>query len=331
MSLTFRTIVNVLPAAKQITYHSPSMWVGSCFTENIGQQLQQAKLPTHINPFGILYNPISIAKCLTRLTEEQLFTPNDIYQNQQQYFSFEHHHARFANSNAAECLSNINQQLISSAAFLRQTHFLFITFGTAWVYKLVDNGQIVGNCHKLPAKQFTKELLSVGDIVSAYKRLIEQLLTQLPNLQVIFTLSPLRHWSDGAAANQHSKACLLVAIHQICELFPQATSYFPAYEIMMDDLRDYRFYAADMLHPNTTAINYIYQQFEQAYLHPEAQKLHTKIAKIQAAAHHRPFDAQSVAHQRFVNNTLQQINQLQQQYPTLNFETERAILTNPHK
>lgn len=312
----------MLPANKPLHYHAPSIWVGSCFTENIGQRLQQAKLPTHINPFGILYNPVSIAHCISRLLNGQPFTAADINEHRGQYFSFYHHHTRFANSRAEACLENINQNLTKSAAFLRQTHFLFVTFGTAWAYTLLSTGQIVGNCHKLPANRFDKQLLSIAQIVDTYKTLLTQLFAQQPDMQVVFTLSPVRHWADGAVANQRSKAQLLVAIHQICELFPQSSSYFPAYELMMDDLRDYRFYTPDMLHPNTTAIDYIYQHFEQAYLHPNAQQLQTQIAKIQTAAQHRPFNPHTEAHQRFVQNTLQQIKQLQQQYPNLNFDQE---------
>lgn len=322
----FRTPVPLPKPPFALHYQTPTLWIGSCFTHHIGERLQQAKLPTCLNPFGVLYNPVSIANALHRLLQRQYYTANQLLYHHDRWLSLDHHHAQFSATDPQQCLHRINTSLEQAAQFLEQTQVVFLTFGSAWVHRWNATGQVVANCHKIPAAQFSKQLLTIDEIVTTYTALISQLLAQNPALHLVFTLSPVRHTADGAVGNQHSKALLLVAIHQIIARFAQQCHYLPAYELMLDELRDYRFYAPDMLHPNTIAIDYIWQQFRQQYLTNNAQQLGKQIAQLHAAVAHRPFDAQAAAHQQFVAQTLAHISQLEQLHPYLDFSNEKKTL-----
>ena len=219
-----------------------------------------------MNPFGTLYNPSSIAEAIRMLLQPEQFTGDDLFQHEGIYHSFSHH-SRFSSPSETECLANINRRLFSSADTILKAQRMILTFGTAWVYKLKSSGKVVSNCHRLPEKMFDRQLLTVGEIVAEWKSLLLSLWKQNPELKILFTVSPIRHWKDGAHGNQLSKATLLLAIDALQKEFPEHTAYFPAYEIMMDELREYRFYADDMLHPSTTAIEYIWERFTGSMLH----------------------------------------------------------------
>ncbi|MBE9467838.1 MAG: GSCFA domain-containing protein [Bacteroidetes bacterium] len=321
----FRTNIEIPKSNSKIAYNSKTIFVGSCFTENIGNKLYELKFPVEINPFGIQYNPKSVKNSLSFLIDKKVFTQDDIHFTNEQWFSF-YHHSKFSNSDKEKCLFKINEKIRQAAEFLENADTLFITFGTAWVYQLNETKEIVSNCHKLPANQFNRFLLDVDDIYKDYLILIKRLLELNNKLKIIFTVSPIRHLKDGAVGNQISKSTLILAVNKLKKHFSNV-EYFPSYEIMMDDLRDYRFYADDMFHINETAINYIWQKFSETYFDDNTQDLIKKIKKIVKNKNHKPFNPKSQMYKDFLKNNLEQINKLLHQYPYINLEDERNFFS----
>jgi hypothetical protein len=307
----------------KIDYSSKIIMMGSCFAENIGSKLEQLKFDIDINPFGILYNPVSIANSLKILLDKRLFTPEDLFFRDGVWYSFSHH-GRFASDDREKTLDQINSQIKISSENLRKADYLFLTFGTSWVYELILTGRIVSNCHKVPAGEFRRYRLSEPEITEIYQGLLEELRNINPKLNVIFTVSPIRHWKDGAVENQVSKATLILAINNILEgINKPACGYFPSYEVVMDELRDYRFYAEDMLHLSEVAINHIWGKFEKKFIQKEAQKIYSEIMKIQSAIGHRPFNRNTPEFEKFITNCLKKVNSLKEKYPNLNFISEK--------
>jgi len=296
------------------------MFIGSCFTESIGSKLNDYKFPVDINPFGVIYNPSSVSKSLELLIEKKEFTKDDLYFFNGKWLSF-FHHSSFSDKNPEQCLSGINAKITESREFLKKAGFLFITFGTAWVFEWKESGETVSNCHKISALKFNRKLLTVEDILENYKTLIHKLIQFNPQLKIIFTVSPIRHWKDGAEGNQVSKAILLLSVHQLMKKI-QSISYFPAYEIIMDDLRDYRFYSDDMIHLNSVAIDYIWERFCETYLDKEASGIMKNIDPVISAMGHKPFEPDSNLHQDFLIKILDKIEKLQLQYSFIDFSRE---------
>ena len=286
--MEFRTQVKQEKALFTFSHADSILLMGSCFAENIGEKLTNHFFPVDINPFGTLYNPASVASGLRMLIDSQSLKPSDLFCHEGVYHS----------------LQQINDRLNSSSAVLKMADRLVVTFGTAWVYKLKTNGSIVANCHKLPDKLFSRTRLTVSDIVSEWTDLLNLLLARNPNLKILFTVSPVRHWKDGANGNQLSKATLLLSIDELRRLFPDCVDYFPAYEIIMDELRDYRFYADDMLHPSSLAVEYIWKSFSEQFLSSESFALLKDLAEVQKAINHRPFNPESEAYHSFIKQTL---------------------------
>jgi hypothetical protein len=220
------------------------------------------------------------------------------------------------------CLQKINERFVCSADNMQNVNRLFITFGTSYVYRLKENGQIVANCHKLPAKTFVRERLSIQQIVERWEELLADLFAINKALIVFFTVSPVRYWQDGVHENQLSKSILLLAVEQIKELFPERIVYFPAYELMMDELRDYRFYAEDLFHPSDTAIRYIWERFVETYMNEQTQLLIKEASQIQKALNHRPLNPQNKSYKQFLSQTLLQIKQFNEKMPYLCFQNE---------
>ena len=320
----FRTPFEIAPSPHKITYSDKILSLGSCFSENMGAKLTNYKFPAIINPFGILYNPESIANSIEFLLENKKFTEHDLFEHEGSWNSF-YHHSRFSNSNKGNALSLINSSIHQASAHLKHSKFLLITFGTAWVYKHKKKGKIVSNCHKIHEKEFVRYKLSVDEIVERYAHLITILKEQNPGLQLIFTVSPVRHLKDGANKNQLSKSTLIMAVHELIEMVGNA-SYFPSYEIMMDDLRDYRFYNDDMVHPSPLAIDYIWDKFQQSTFHADTKKLMLEIHKINQALEHRPFQPNSESHQKFLKSILNRIAAIEKEYPAITFEEEKKVL-----
>lgn len=310
------------------TYDDRIMLLGSCFTENIGRHLDENKFRVDINPFGTLYNPASVARAIRSLIQPEKYTSKEMFEHNGVYHSFTHH-SRFSSASETEALEGINKRLEDSAEELKKITRLVVTFGSAYAYRLKSNGQIVANCHKLPDKMFTRERLSVDEIVKEWKELLLSLWEHNPKTKVMLTVSPIRHWKDGAHGNQLSKSTLLLAADYLKEEFPGQVDYFPAYEIMMDELRDYRYYADDMVHPSSLAIEYIWQRFTESCLTKDTQSILKEWNEIIKAINHKPFQPDSEAYSRFIHQTLLKMEQLHEKMPFFDMEKEREeLITN---
>jgi len=318
----FQTIVEIPKFSWETGYSKKNIFMGSCFTENVGNRMLNNKYDVDINPFGILYNPISVANGIQILLDNKEFTNSDLIQHGGLWHSFSHH-GRFSSSDENQTLESINKQLKFSSEYLKNADFLFITFGTAWIFKFKSTGEVVSNCHKIPANQFERVRLSVDEIVELYQKLLNDIWKVNPSLKIIFTVSPIRHWKDGAVENQRSKATLLLAIEQIIENAKGACNYFPSYEIVMDELRDYRFYADDMLHISDFTIDHIWGKFENAFISDESQRISKEVLKIKAALNHRPFNKFTKEHLAFLKKQLSNLNLLEQKYSFVNLELEK--------
>jgi hypothetical protein len=312
--MEFRTQVAIPAPAFDFSYQDDVMLLGSCFAEHIGTKLDDAKFAVDVNPFGILYNPASVASSLKALLHPAAFSPGELFEHEGLFHSFAHH-SRFSAPSPEESADKINRRLLASAANLGKASRLILTFGTAFVYRLKSTGQLVSNCHKLPDKMFVREILSVDAIRAEWNTLLLSLWEQNPDIKLLFTVSPVRHWKDGAHQNQLSKATLLLAIDALQKKYPERIAYFPAYEMMMDELRDYRFYAGDMLHPSPVAIDYIWECFTRHCLARESQAILKEWSAIQKAMNHKPFQPQSEEYRRFISQTLLKAEQISRKFP----------------
>jgi len=316
----FRTIVEVPPSGKKITYSSALLFMGSCFSDTMGEKLESLKFQVRTNPFGVLFNPSSIADNLRILMENKPFTADRLHFYNRQWISF-NHYTGYSHPDQKKCLDRINQSLVSSATQLKKAGFLFLTFGTAWVYRFNETGAIAANCHKLPSASFTRSLLEPDEIIRTYNHLLQEIRYFNPELTVVFTLSPVRHWKDGAVNNQKSKSILHYAIHKVAEQNPGA-HYFPAYEIFMDELRDYRFYARDMLHPSESGAEYIWERFLETYMDPDTLPLMKEVQSLIKAAGHRPVNSADPSNRSFLQNSIAAMNRLSGMHPFLDFRHE---------
>lgn len=317
----FQTEVEIYPVQQKTGYHKNNLFIGSCFTQNMGEKMNNLKYPCLVNPFGVLYNPVSIANCLDSLLENKTFTTNDIFQYEGLWHSFSHH-SKFSGKNENDVLAEINSAINLGSIFLQTCNFLFITFGTAWVYQHKSTQKIVANCHKLPEKTFNRFRLATEEIVEIYTDLIDKLIQNNPALQIVFTVSPVRHWKDGAVENQRSKATLILAIDDLIKQYENHSLYFPAYEIIMDELRDYRFYATDMIHISEFATEHIWERFKQWIFDSKSDSIEKRIIKILKAKNHRPFNKFTAEHLRFLLKTKSEVEALQKNYPYLNLTLE---------
>ena len=327
----FRTEIDVPGNRRKIDYNTFSLFIGSCFVENIGSNLMDFKFPVTINPFGVLYTPVSIYNSLSILLEKRLFTEKDLFNKNGLWHSFSHH-SSFSHPDKEFCLQTINNRIEEASVQLKKSDFLFITFGTARIYQLKETGETVSNNHKLPHNKFDRRLLSVGEIVSTYDILIKELHNVNFNLQIVFTLSPVRHWKDGATGNLISKSTLILAISRLIDSFGNV-SYFPAYELIMDDLRDYRFYDDDMIHINKQGIDYIWKKFSNSFISPATLPVMKEITAIRQGLEHRPFNPESPEYHLFLTNLLTRIGEIEMLGTSADFTREkaliRAMLNNP--
>lgn len=317
----FRTTLPVMPAPFRIEHTQRWMLIGSCFTEHIGARLAACKFHTQANPSGIVYNPVSMASCLTRLLEgTRAYRADELVQYDGLWHSWEHH-GRFSHPQQSEALAAINTGYYHGAAFLRECDGLILTFGTAEVSVLRETGQLVANNHKAPAAWFETRRLSASDIVESLFPVLKMLQRERPKIHIILSVSPVRHLRSGLVENQRSKAALLLACAELSELFDFVT-YFPAYELMLDDLRDYRFYAADMLHPSEVAIDYIWGYFAEMFFSDATRSLNARIEKVRAAARHRPLHPDREQHRAFLRTQMEAIKALKKEVAGIDFEEE---------
>ena len=313
-----RTEVKIEKAEFPFDYDQGIIMMGSCFSEHIGEKLRQRKFNIDLNPFGVLYNPVSIASGIQRLLHQNPYENKDLFSHQGWWHSFDHH-SSFSNPDKELCLKNINERLIISGRSLRNSSYIFVTFGTARVYHQKSNGRVVSNCHQVPEALFETQLLRVGDIVRMYTILIQELAAINPDLKWVFTVSPVRHWKNGPEGNQVSKATLLLAVNELKSKFEQV-DYFPAYEIFMDDLRDYRYYADDLLHPGTQGIAYTWQKFKEAYISDSSLDIMKSVEALIRARNHRPRNAGSSEHQDFMTKQYRLALELSQKNPDIDLE-----------
>ncbi len=326
MQNPFFTEVAINHQFANINYNDKLMFMGSCFAESIGNEFLNAKFQTLLNPFGIVYNPTSVAKCLRHVVNKKVFKEEDLFKQNEVWKSLDFH-SRFSHREVEECLSLMNCSIENAHTHLKNCHTLFITFGTSWVYQWKETGKIVANCHKHRADCFNRIQLSINDIVLEYTELIELLMQFNPKLNIIFTVSPIRHWKDGAHQNQLSKATLLLGISQLLKkLKNEQLQYFPSYEIVLDELRDYRFYADDMVHLNTQAIKHIWGKVKKAMLADSCHNTMKQIEKLNKALTHRTSNPNSKEYQQFIQTNLQLITELKKQHPQLCFLREQSEL-----
>ena len=307
--MIFRTEVHIPKSTWTITHRDRLMLLGSCFADNIGEKFSVAGFDSTVNPFGTLYNPASIAVVLTRLLDEQAFTSDEMVSFGAEGWGSWLSHSLLSRPTQEEALRQHNRLFEDAATHLRQTSVLIITFGTAWVYR--QDSQVVANCHHEPASRFVRERLTVDEIVGLWRPLLERLHVLNPDLRVLFTVSPIRHFRDGVHENQLSKSTLLLAIEALGE------SYFPSYELMLDELRDYRFYAEDMCHPSPVAVDYLWERFGDTYFDNSTRQLISRLEEITKALNHRPLHPDSHQHQHFLRQTEDKLQALLAEHPYL--------------
>ena len=317
---SFRTTLPPFNPHFQIQHTNSLMCIGSCFAENMSKRLSAAKFTTLVNPFGILYHPLHIANCLDMISQDYVFGAEDLIQSQDRWYSH-WHHSQFSHQDQSQLILNLQNALAEAKPALAGTEIFIFTFGTAYCYEHNDTGINVANCHKIPANQFTKKKSSVEEILLRYKISLDSILELNPAAKFIFTVSPIRHLKDGIIENTSSKAILHLAVDALVKDYEQAY-YFPSYELMMDDLRDYRFYKEDLLHPSEVAVQYIWAHFTAHLFSQDTQQLMSKIDAIQQATHHKAFHPKSEAHQQFLKTNLKKIAILKKENPKFDFSKE---------
>jgi hypothetical protein len=321
--MEFRTRLVVDPAHFQLSYADRMMVVGSCFAEYAGLSLKGRGFRALVNPFGVLYNPATISVNLRRLSEGVTFREDELFAHEGYYHSF-YHHGSFSGVDKTATLNQINTSFLEAASAWREITTLLITFGTAWIYEWTENGQIVANCHRFPASCFHRRRLSIEEIVSVYTAFFEALFEDKPDLKLIISVSPIRHLKDGFHENTLSKSVLHLAIDALCRKFPQVV-YFPAYEWLNDELRDYRFYAEDMVHPSSLAQEYIWEQFGAMFFSKRTKELSKQVVQLRKAMEHRPFHPEEEAYQRFVRKNLATVEYLESQDPGIDLSEIRTF------
>ena len=320
--IEFRTKLPKVEFPFHISHQHSLLCMGSCFAENIARELEAFQFNCLANPFGILYNPISVSNGLELLMGSSQFSANDLFLHQGLWHSFQHH-GRFSGPDRETVLNQLNKQLLSGQSHIQKTNRLLLTLGTAYTFRLKDSKQVVANCHKRPADEFDRELLSVELSVLALSEILKKLKFQHPEIEVVLTVSPIRHLRDGLIQNQRSKATLLLTAAALEQQFP-FVHYYPAYEMVIDDLRDYRFYEKDMAHPNQLAVDYIWNHFQSTFFEANTQQIVKEVAKVIQAAQHRPFHPHIKEHQDFVHKQLARIAALKKQYSFLDLSKEVA-------
>lgn len=316
--MNFTTKVPINKYNFPIDYNSKVMLLGSCFAENMGEKFRYFKFHHVVNPFGIIFNPVSIEKLINRAVNKIEFTEKDIFFHNDLWHCYEVHSV-LSNTSSELLLENLNTILHSFTSQIQEATHIILTNGTSWVYRNKTSNEIVANCHKVPQNQFTKELLSIETIQKSIQNTIDLVCKINPNCKFIFTVSPVRHIKDGFVENQRSKSHLISAIHNVNQQ-PSTVNYFPSFEIMMDELRDYRFYAEDMLHPSQAAIDYIWIKFFENYVDEKEFATMNQVCEIQRALKHRPFNPNTESHQKFLESLRIKILTLSEKLPNIHFE-----------
>lgn len=315
--MELQTKVPLQPADHPIDYQGKLLLLGSCFVENMGDKLEYFQFPQYQNPFGVLFQPLALENLVKRALEGTYYHPDEVFCQEGIWRCFDAH-SEVRSDGQKTLVELLNQRLRLTRQWVESASHIIITLGTAWVYKHNASQKIVANCHKVPQREFNKKLLSVDTIQSSLENLVSLIGKGNPKAKLIFTISPVRHLKDGFVENQQSKAHLVTALHQTIK--GHDVSYFPAYEIMMDELRDYRFFAKDMVHPNDLAVDYIWEKFKAVWISSEVYPIMDEVESIQKGLQHRPFNPGSEAHQKFKTSLRTKITYLQERYPFMKFE-----------
>lgn len=323
--MDLRTIINPEQSGDRISHQTSVLFIGSCFASEIGHRAEEGKIPALINPYGTLFNPASVSDALVRFAEKYFYSKEDLYCYKERFYSLSHYTA-FSSGDQEELVGRLNMVNSFASEFLKNASFLFITFGTAWIYELKENGKSVANCHKLPSSLFSHRQMGTDEIVGKWQRTLNIIRKVNPLVKVWLTVSPVRHLNDGLHANQLSKASLLLACEQLLH-HPSVAGYFPSYEIFMDDLRDYRYYAQDMLHPSETGIQYVWGKFTDAFFNESTMRLWSEAEKITRSTHHR-IVVQNKETRQFADTMLNKIKLLQKEAPYIDFNTEKEYFNS---
>ncbi len=304
----FRTVLKTKACNHKITHDNNILSIGSCFAATMGERLLENKFNSKTNPFGIIFNPISIFKLLNHVIDGDPLIDDSYVENNDIWYNYDLH-SELSHSDKVTLKSDVKSKINRLNDYLKTTDYLIVTLGTAFVYELNGSGEIVANCHKFPAINFTKRLLEVSEIVASFDDLINNIAKINSRIKIILTVSPVRHVKDTLELNAVSKSVLRLVAHEVSERFSNV-DYFPSYEIMMDDLRDYRFYKADMLHPNVVAEKYIWEQFMSTYFSEATVSVIAKWQKLKQAIDHRAFHRDSSSHKKFLIDTLRKLKVL---------------------
>lgn len=318
--MKFRTEIACAEGADKIDHQSGIVLLGSCFSEHINEKFQYFKFDSFINPFGILFNPVAIETAVQHCVDRSTYSKKDLLEHGDTWLSLDHH-STFDQRNPKQVLADINREIENGHQALLKASHVIITLGTSWAYQWKEDQRIVGNCHKIPQRLFNKKLLSSDEILASLKQIIFLIRSINKQTRFIFTVSPVRHLKDGFIENTLSKSLLHKAIHDIIK--EEEISYFPSYEIMMDDLRDYRFYQKDLVHPNDMAVDYIWTLFSESWISKEALHTMNDIEEIQKSLAHRPFDPDSEAHKLFLAKLEKRIQIIEDKFPQINFNKKR--------
>ncbi|WP_320815268.1 GSCFA domain-containing protein [Flavobacterium sp.] len=316
--MQFTTKIPISKRNSLINYNSKIVSLGSCFAENISEKFEYYKFQNNVNPFGIIFNVVSLERLIKRSIHKEYYTEKDIFYHNDLWHCYEVH-SELSNPNKEAFLNELNLLIDSTNKQVTESTHLIITLGTSWIYRNIRTNNVVANCHKVPQKDFNKELLSVEAIEQSLQNIISLVHAVNPNCSFIFTVSPVRHIKDGFVENNVSKAHLISALYCAFDFQLSTFNYFPSYEIMMDELRDYRFYAEDMLHPNQVAVDYIWERFSESCIAEESHSIMNEVAEIQKGLAHRSFNPDSENHQKFLHNLEIKKTNLAQQFPQIKF------------
>jgi hypothetical protein len=303
-----------------ISHREKILFMGSCFSEEIGNRLADLKFNIFQNPNGILYDPPSISQAIFSYIENAPIRQENLFESNGIWHSWKHH-SSFSGINKNDVVAKIQASQSEAHSFLKEAEFLFITFGTAYYYQLHNDKEIVANCHKAPSHFFDKKMLAIQEMIDVMIQTIKVLQRFNPSIKVIFTVSPVKHVRDGVVENNRSKARLIEATHSIIEQ-QENVFYFPSFELVNDILRDYRFFKSDLVHPADSAIDFVFEKFSDSFFDLQTKKIIDEIKKIKAAVNHKVFFRESEQHQKFITTALDTIHRIQHSYPFLNLSAE---------
>lgn len=330
--MKFHFEFDIKKLSQPITHKDRLILIGSCFTENIGEKLKKYKFSVLENPNGILFNPVSVAEALISYINNIHSTETDLFQLNEGWHSWKHH-SRFSGLSAEEALNKINTSTSLAHDYLKQAEYLMITLGSSWIYTLTEEAlsakpeSVAANNHKAPADWFYKKLMTAEEVLQTLDNVLYRLFHFNQKLKIIFTISPVRHLREGVVENNRSKAVLIQAVHHLVDKFDKLY-YFPAYELVIDDLRDYRFYAEDLVHPNYFATQYVWEKFIDACMDERTKNLMEEIHSINLAYQHKPFNPSSAQHKKFLSSYYEKTKEIQAQYPYLDFGKELEFFNN---